>query len=463
MHAVEQGASPGWFPDPAGSQVTVVPSRQGDGYLCPAFDPATSQCRLYEARPLDCQLYPLAVMWNAEHDQVVLGWDTKCPFMRENALGVRREALGVASPEVWMYVNRIAERLEQEEMLDTFVKHPRLIGRFQEDVVVLRPLLQVTERLTPDSLPLTTHHLPFTPHRPLTLADRPRFEEAFAAIEWIGGGPLAAYSFPYHCIWRALLSYWWIEIDGHLCLFAESPDGVFMPLPPLGTGPVTGAVAEAFRIMQERNRGRAVTRVENVPAGLKAELERAGYRLAPKDVDYFYRAADLVTLAGDRYKSQRAACNRFGREQGGLLESYESRDQDECLALYRDWRDQKLAKGMEESARSLLADSEAAHREAFAHYTALGLAGAVVRVKGAIRAYTFGYWLAPSVFCVLLEAADRTIPGLAQFLFREFCARAQAQGADFINTMDDSGLAGLAKSKQEYHPIELIPNWIATV
>lgn len=465
MSAIEQGADPSWFPDPAGSQVTVVPNPRGDGYLCPAFDPATSHCRLYDARPLDCQLYPLAMMWNVEHDQVVLGWDVKCPFLREQV-----------PVEIRTFADRMAIRLEQEETLAVLERHPRLIGRFQEDVVVLRELPRLTVRVGRETLEVkretqeAINHAPsvrsrasspVTPH-PLTLADRPRFEEACAASAWFDTTPLAASSFAYHYMWQSLLSYWWIELDSHLCLFAESPDGLFLAVPPLGGGPVTQALAEAFGMMQERNRNRPVTRVENVPTGLQAELEQAGYRHTSKDGDYLYRATDLVSLTGDRYKSQRGACNRFEREHDGCLESYEDRDQDACRSLFRDWQSHKLAVGIEESARWMLADSETAHREALAHHKALGLTGAVARVNGAIRAYTFGFWLTPAVFCVLLEVADRTIPGLAQFVFRECCRFAQLHGAEFINTMDDSGLATLAQSKRAYHPIELIPNWIAT-
>ena len=81
------------FPNRRGSQVILVPDPHGDGYLCPAFDAATSTCRIYEQRPLDCQLYPLALMWDEPHDQVLLGWDTKCPFMREEIPGeIQRHA-----------------------------------------------------------------------------------------------------------------------------------------------------------------------------------------------------------------------------------------------------------------------------------------------------------------------------------------------------------------------------------
>jgi hypothetical protein len=54
---------------------------------------------------------------------------------------------------------------------------------------------------------------------------------------------------------------------------------------------------------------------------------------------------------------------------------------------------------------------------------------------------------------VLLEVADRTIPGLAQYLFRHTCRKALSNGAEYINTLDDSGLVRLRESKDAYHPV----------
>ena len=110
----------------------------------------------------------------------------------------------------------------------------------------------------------------------------------------------------------------------------------------------------------------------------------------------------------------------------------------------------------------MLADSESAHREALTHHRELELTGYVVRVDGRIRAYTFGYERSPSVFCVLLEVADRAVPGLAAFIFRESCREAAGRGCEFINTMDDSGLPNLAHSKRAYHPVRLVPGFIVT-
>jgi uncharacterized protein len=464
--AVAGGIDPAHFPDPNGSQVSVVPNPSGEGYLCPAFDPATSHCRIYEDRPLDCQIYPLALMWSppaaagkgrgagGEGQEVVLGWDSKCPFMKESI-----------PQDIKSYAERIAAILERDDMIETIVKNPCLVGRFQEDVVILHPLPKLSERVTRHSSLVT---------RPLAFADRPRLERACATVD----SPLAHYAFAPHVIWSELFRYSWAEREGHFCLFAEYSDGMFMPLPPLpltpalsprgrgeGEGnfePAKAALAACFALMRETNKGSAVSRIENVPEEWRTALESWGYRVKPKDPDYLYRTADLAALAGDRYKSQRAACNRFERECRHSFEPYRDSDRDACLTLFREWVAQKQAAGLGEAGRHMLADSEAAHREALMHHRALGLSGYVVLVEGRVRAYTFGYARSSSVFCVLLEVADRTIAGLATFIFREFAREAAGRGHEFMNTMDDSGLPSLARSKRAYHPLRLVPSYIVT-
>jgi len=463
--AIARGIAPRHFPDPNGCQVSVVPNPSGEGYQCPAFDPQTSHCRIYDDRPLDCQIYPLAMMWappaaagegrgaRGEGPEVVLGWDAKCPFMRD-----------AVPPDILTYAETITAMLEREDMLAMVASNPRLIGRFQEDVVVLNPLPKLTERMKEtfevggSRFTETTSNVELRTLRPLTLEDRPRFEQVLKSIET----PLAHFALAPHLIWRHLFTHSWAEIEGHPCLFADYADGMYMPLPPLGVVPNREAFAQAFAIMRKRNRGLAVSRIENVPEEWKAAAESWGYRVKPKDPDYLYRTADLVELAGDPYRSQRAACNRFEREHRHAVEPYRDADREACLSLFRDWSAQKQAAGLDDAGRHMLGDSEAAHREALTAHREMELAGRVVRVDGRIRAYTFGYRRSPSVFCVLLEVADRTIPGLAPFIFREFCREAAAGGSEFVNTMDDAGLPSLAHAKRTYHPIRLVPGYIVT-
>lgn len=274
--------------------------------------------------------------------------------------------------------------------------------------------------------------------------------------------PLAVYALAPHLIWRRLFTYYWLEYKGRLCLFAEYPDGLFMPLPPLGTGPFKEPLARAFAVMHEHNRGSAVSRVENVPEEWKAQWEAWGYCLTPKDPDYVYEARLLAQLRGDRYKSQRAACNRFVRTHRFRYEPYDARDRERCLDVYRRWAMQKEARGVDAVGKMMLDDAAGAHEEALTAAHSLGLIGRVLWVDDVLMAYTFGYFRTSRLFCVLLEIADRSIPGLASCLFREFSREAYGQGATLINTMDDSGLGTLRQSKQAYHPLRTVNSYIAT-
>jgi hypothetical protein len=423
--------------------VILVPDPHGDGYFCPAFDAATSTCHIYEQRPLDCQLYPLALMWDEAHDQVLLGWDTKCPFMREEI-----------PREIQRHADRVMALLDQPDIRDHVVAHPRLIGRFQEDVVVLALLPRLTKAVPGQWGPAPLHRL--------TLDDIPRMTTALDRSGWCRAQSLAAYSPVYHYMWNGLLAYWWMELQGTLCLFAQSPDGWFMPLPPIGAGSIGAPLSDAMGLLQRWNGDSPVSRVENVPSQLVPELERLGYRLTPKEPDYLYRATDLAVLAGDRYKSQRALCNRFEREQSFEVDFYRVVERHDCRALLVDWSRQKQAEGLEAFSAMLLADAALAHEVIWSQASVLRVTGRVVRTHGRMCAYTFGYWLTNATFCVLLEVADRTLPGLAQYLFRETCRTALAEGAEYMNTMDDVGLPGLRASKQAYHPAMLIPNFMAS-
>lgn len=152
--AIEHGVPETMFPHREGCQIKVVPHPTGEGYLCPAFDPTTFECRIYDVRPFDCQLYPFVIMWDSAHSTVVLGWDTKCPFLmaqvqdhsQVNASRNSESDRLLLSPELETVACAVAARLETPDVQDMLASHPALITRYQDDVVVLRVLNGLTHR-----------------------------------------------------------------------------------------------------------------------------------------------------------------------------------------------------------------------------------------------------------------------------------------------------------------------------
>lgn len=289
------------------------------------------------------------------------------------------------------------------------------------------------------------------------LEDRRWFETRLAAHP-LSGDPLAAYSFPYHFIWQDLFKYEWVEMEGHCCLVASNQEGSFLALPPIGPDPCGKAMARAFAFLSERNKAPALTRIENAPESLAKRCRETSYQVTPKVLDYVYRRADLVGLHGDRYKSQRVAYNHCVKESRPVVRAYRHEDEKACLALFRQWREGVKQDGVSDLAWYLAADAESAHRQGISHAAELGLVGRVAEVEGRLAAYTFGYPLSGSTFCVLFEIADRRVKGLGAYIFREFCR--ELEPYELINTMDDSGLDGLRRAKLAYHPIKLVESYI---
>jgi Fe-S-cluster containining protein len=131
------GLSRAWFADPRGSKIKLVPN--GEVCRCPNFDPATQHCAIYSVRPLDCRLYPFALYWDAAGKNVLLGMDTKCPFIRDD------ETQAALAP----YAETVLRFVESGAIVDLLRRHPGLIGPFQEDVIRTASLSKVTEALRP--------------------------------------------------------------------------------------------------------------------------------------------------------------------------------------------------------------------------------------------------------------------------------------------------------------------------
>ncbi len=132
--AIEGGIETLCFPDKAGCKITLIPYKEG--FICPAFDPPAAQCKIYPIRPVDCMLYPFAILWDTAGKEVVLGIDTKCPYVRGYREDYRIKEAAV----------EIASAIESPPLLDILAANKGLIGPYQDDVIPLVALKTLTSR-----------------------------------------------------------------------------------------------------------------------------------------------------------------------------------------------------------------------------------------------------------------------------------------------------------------------------
>lgn len=114
--------------DGKSAQVQLQPHK--DFYICPFFDPETSHCTIYPIRPLDCQLYPFALMLSQDGSEVVLGVDTLCPFGEEH----------LETETFQRHICDVINYIESKEVTAQIVKHWSLIGDYQDTVKIIHTL-----------------------------------------------------------------------------------------------------------------------------------------------------------------------------------------------------------------------------------------------------------------------------------------------------------------------------------
>ena len=118
-----------------GSKIKLIPFEEG--YICPVFDPASAHCKIYDVRPLDCIIYPFAIMWSTDKREVLLGLDMKCPYIAEL---INSGNLSAAETEM-------RNTMDSSPALDIISGNPGLVGPFQDDVAHAVVLTNLTKAL----------------------------------------------------------------------------------------------------------------------------------------------------------------------------------------------------------------------------------------------------------------------------------------------------------------------------
>jgi hypothetical protein len=237
-----------------------------------------------------------------------------------------------------------------------------------------------------------------------------------------------------------------------LCIFAKSTVGSFLYLPPLGKRISRQVVEACFQEMFKENKGRGVSRIENVEEKDLAFFPADQYQIYKKSEEFVYRREDIARLRGNKYKSKRASYNQLIRAYEPRFTAYEPKMRKACLQLYLEWAQERRKKNSDEIYRQMLDENYKAHDICLRYCKQLGLIGRVVFVNGKMSAYSFGFRLKDDTFCILLEVADLKIKGLPTYIFKEFCADSDVKKFTFVNVMDDFGLEHVRTTKLSFRP-----------
>lgn len=271
---------------------------------------------------------------------------------------------------------------------------------------------------------------------------------------------LSSFSFTNIFAWQDFFRFDLKIIHDCLCLFAQSPTGCFLYLPPLGKNVSPQVIDECFSLMEDVNQGNGVTRIENVNERQLALFPEGVFKHFKKGYEYCYYKNDIISLCGNSYKSKRSSYNQFVNNHAHCYVPFEEDMAEECLDLYRVWAKERKTMCRDDIYCEMVRENEKVHELVLRYSRQLGLAGRVVKVDGKIKAYSFGFAINSNMFCILFEIADLEIKGLPVYIFREFCRDPALRAFKFINVMDDFELNNIRQTKMSFHPCAMLRSYV---
>ncbi len=257
-------------------------------------------------------------------------------------------------------------------------------------------------------------------------------------------------------MWRNVYNYMYAELDGLLWIKYQKPgaeESYFMPL-----GDLT---EEAFRAGLRKQNGLFFSAVTEDQFGLFKSAARCEFLADRDNWDYLYNTSDLVHLPGKKYDGKRNHIHRFEREHDFSVEKITPDNIANCREIMDAWVAQTFQKnvsGGDGSGGQGPGSDYAAVIELLENYSALGCRGILIKVDGVYAAFTIGEMQNGNTAVIHVEKAVRGIPGLYQFINRQFCMT-EWQDTAYVNREQDMGIPGLRRSKESYHPVKYVEKY----
>ena len=228
---------------------------------------------------------------------------------------------------------------------------------------------------------------------------------------------------------------------------------------PIGSGPLEPAVDALAAIAKAHDvplRLRGLT-VEHVQALETAYPGKFSFSTDENTADYVYPLEKIATLAGKKLSAKRNHINRFfDNFPNWQFESIDQSNIADCVEMNEDW--------MVQHAGSIdFSLEKIALGRAFAHFDKLGLEGGLLRVDGAVAAYTIGEVLCDDTYIVHFEKAFGDMQGAYPLINREFARYIwdKHPHMQYVNREDDLGLDHLRRAKRSYYPEFMVEKYIA--
>lgn len=109
-------------------RIQPIPDPKQEGFICPFLNTQDNKCKIYQFRPLECQLYPFLI--SLRDKRVLLTVDLNCPYVSES----------LKSSRLKDYTDYLAAFLNSAKLKKILKDNPQLIQAYEEvlDIIELK-------------------------------------------------------------------------------------------------------------------------------------------------------------------------------------------------------------------------------------------------------------------------------------------------------------------------------------
>lgn len=293
-----------------------------------------------------------------------------------------------------------------------------------------------------------------------TLSDKPWVDALLSKVNYRG----SEYNFTNLFLWKDMYHHEIAQLDGFLLDRVQSGAGEGY-LFPAGQGDTAEILRALWADAAERGIPfqiicLATEQMEELgqlfPGAFQFVDARDGY-------DYLYDIDRLADLKGKKLHAKRNHINRFLEDNPTWsFEPITRQNLQACLEMDREWFRRSIDREGAGEAEDLTYENAALHL-AMEHFESLGLEGGLLRIEGAVVAFTLGDRLGDDAYDVHFEKAFGEIQGAYAMINREFArwVRENHPEVRYLNREDDMGLENLRKAKLSYYPDRMVEKHVA--
>ncbi|MDO4311807.1 MAG: phosphatidylglycerol lysyltransferase domain-containing protein [Eubacteriales bacterium] len=174
--------------------------------------------------------------------------------------------------------------------------------------------------------------------------------------------------------------------------------------------------------------------------------------------DYVYESEKLATLSGKKLHGKRNHINKFKSvyEDRWSYEPITKDNLEDCFQMALKWRNENGCEDDEEKNAEICVTLNSLRL-----FEELELIGGILRVDGAIAAFTIGEPICGDTFVVHIEKAFADIDGAYTMINQQFVQHA-CMDYKYVNREEDTGAEGLRKAKRSYRPVFMVEKGLVT-